>query len=255
MGLFASLTTRTVAAPAVGQEPLGRLRDLPARFEAVGEALVTNAPVEEACGVVGRDLAHDGVDLGEALSGLRSTYTLMVGREPDYQATRALCVAWSDETLGYLHQVSCENPMTGLASLPHLRARLMEVQRGAERDGGTASASYAMVVVDLPDADTRPVGGPGVPHPDHFARSLEIARVADRIRLVFGGEETIGQVSSVRLLVLATRDAGLARQVVLLRELIDEVVLGTRVWIEGLPGSAAGITAQLSELARARGPL
>lgn len=254
MGLFASLTSRAIAAPAGGQEPLGRLREPPARFEAVGEALVTGAPVEEVCGVVGRDLARDGVDLGEALSGLRSTYTLTVGREPDYQATRALCVAWSDETLGYLHQVSCENPMTGLASLPHVRARLVEVQRGAERDGGTASASYAMVVVDLPDADTWPVGRPGVPHPDHFARSLEIARVADRIRLVFGGGETIGQVGPCRLLVLATRDVRLARQVVLLRELLDEIAYGARVWIEGLPGSSAGIAAQLSELARARGP-
>lgn len=249
VGLFASLTTRSTAAGAGGQGPYERLRGLPARFEAVGETLATGEPVEGACGVVGRDLARDGVDLEEALAGLRSTYVLVAGRDPDYRATRALCVAWSEETLGYLHQVSCENPMTGLASPAHLRARLLEVQRGAERDGGTASASYAMVVVDLADADAR---APGSRDPDHFARALGLARAAERIRTVFGGEETIGQVSPLRLLVLAGRDADLATRVVQVRELLEP---GTRVWIEGLPGSSAGIAAQLSELARARGPL
>ena len=51
----------------------------------------------------------------------------MRGDEPDFDATEALSVAWSEETLGYLHQVSCEDPLTGLATLAHLRARLAEL--------------------------------------------------------------------------------------------------------------------------------
>ena len=80
-------------------------------------------------------LARDGADLGEALDGLRATYARVQGGEPDFRALRALCIAWSEETLGYLHQLSCEDPLTGLASLAHLRARLSEVYRGAEQGG------------------------------------------------------------------------------------------------------------------------
>src|SRR5689334_9353042 len=56
---------------------------LPRRFEAIAEALweeaVSPADVIGACTVVGRDVARDGAALGEALSGLRTTYHLVRG--------------------------------------------------------------------------------------------------------------------------------------------------------------------------------
>ena len=90
---------------------------LPLRFEAVGESLVSGADVTAACSVVGRDVARDGAALGEALSGLRTTYELVLGEPPAFDAAEALSVAWSDATLEYLHDLSCEDPLTGLASL------------------------------------------------------------------------------------------------------------------------------------------
>ena len=41
-------------------------------------------------------------------------------------------MAWSDATLEYLHDLSCEDPLTGLASLAHVRTRLDEIYREAE---------------------------------------------------------------------------------------------------------------------------
>ena len=138
MGIFATLVRRgaqaEVTASAVPAGDVLRL-PLPARFEAVGERLLAGHDASSACAFVGREIARDGADLGEALDGLRTTYARVQGGEPDFRALRALCVAWSEETLGYLHQLSCEDPLTGLASLAHVRARLSEVYRGAEQGG------------------------------------------------------------------------------------------------------------------------
>src|SRR4051812_42309240 len=236
MGLFTTLSRRTATTGGRSQELPQCLRTgWPARFDAVGEALAAGSGARAACAVVGRELARDGVDLGEALDGLRSTFAQVLGREPDFASTEALSVAWSDETLGYLHQVSCENPLTGLATLAHLRARLAELQRGAEAHGTTVTSGHALVVVDVPWGDA----GEG---DAHFGRALLMARVADRARLVFAGEESIGEASPSRLLVLAPRTDDLGLRVVVLRGLIaDTTSLGgaVRVWIEGLPSSHA----------------
>lgn len=235
------------------QEMSERLRQVPvpgafpARFEAVGEALVAGSRAHDACAVVGRELARDGVDLSEALDSLRSTFAQAVGTEPDFGSTESLSVAWSDETLGYLHQVSCENPLTGLATLAHLRARLAELQRGAEATGIPAGTRYALVVIDLPAHEIDRGDA------DQFSRALLMARIADRARLVFSGEESVGEASPSRLLVLAARTDDLGLRVVVLKDLIaDTTSLGgaIRVWIEGLPSSHAAMAALLDELAR-----
>ena len=255
MGRFTTPTRtprkRAVTTSDECQEMPERLRNAPgegrypARFAAIGEALVAGTPVHAACAVVGRELARDGVDLGEALDGLRSTFARVLRREPDFASTESLSVAWSDETLGYLHQVSCENPLTGLATLAHLRARLAEIQRGAEASGLPATDSHALVVVDVPHDGAGAAG--------HFGRALAMARIADRARLVFSGEESIGEATPSRLLVLTPRSDDLGLRVVVLRDLIsDSTPLGgaARVWIEGLPSSHAAVAALLDELAR-----
>ena len=87
MPIFPALAFRRSAsqhlAPHQVQDlPEGIRRALPMRFEAVGEALVSEADVIAACTVVGRDVARDGAALGEALSGLRTTYQLVLGTTP-----------------------------------------------------------------------------------------------------------------------------------------------------------------------------
>jgi hypothetical protein len=245
MGLFATKASRAAATPGKSQEMPESLRQsLPARFEAVGEALLAGTDVHAACAVVGRDLARDGIDLSEALHGLRSTFALVVRREPDFDSTEALGVAWSDETLGFLHQVSCENPLTGLATLAHLRARVAEINRAAEEYGEDAVPEHVLVVIDQPTY-----------HRDEsLNRALTMARLADRARMVFAGAETIGEATPSRLLVLAERNETLGNRIAVLNDLI---AAGTpvgrptaRVWIEGVPTSPAASAAVLDELAR-----
>ena len=247
MGLFTTRSRRTRTPSGKSTEMSERLRKkLPARFEAVGEALSAGTDAHAACAVVGRDLARDGIDLNEALHDLRSTFALVVRSEPDFESTHALSIAWADETLGYLHEVSCENPLTGLATLAHVRGRLAEIQRGAESRGLAGDAGYALVVVDVPllsgaDRDAR------------LGSALVMAQVASQVRRVFEGEESIGEASPSRLLVVVERSDFLGTRVSTLRELLIEATPAdcvVRVWIEGLPANASATSTLLDELAR-----
>ncbi len=259
MGIFATLVRRgahaEVTADAVPDRDVLQ-RGLPARFEAVGERIAAGHDASSACAEVGREIARDGADLGEALDGLRTTYARVQGGEPDFRALQALCVAWSEETLGYLHQLSCEDPLTGLASLAHLRARLSEVYRGAEQGGRSTNTSHALVVVDVPLLAQRPSvegGRADVGVVAGFESALWLARLAEYARMVFPGGETIGLASPSRLVVVAERGDLLAPRVGLLRGLVEDMDPRgerARVWIEGLPPSDDGAGLLLDEIAR-----
>lgn len=220
---------------------------LPMRFEAVGEALVSGGDVAAACSVVGGDVARDGAGLGEALSGLRSTYRLVVGGDPDFGAVEALSVAWSEATLEYLHDLSCEDPLTGLTSLAHVRTRLAEVYRESELTDVGVQNSHALVVVALRNRGREAV----VEH--HFTRALRLCQVAEAIRAVFAGGQTIGRLGQNRAVALVNRTGDLGMSVATLTEYLDDLGLGAedvRVWIEGLPATAESASRLLDELAR-----
>ncbi len=249
MPLFPTLTFRRAGhAPAgLGDLPDDLRHSLPSRFEAVGEALAEDGDVVAACSVAGRDVALDGAALGEGLSGLRVTYQLVRGTAPDLEATEALAVAWSEATLEYLHQLSCEDPLTGLASLAHVRSRLDEVYRESELTDVAVSGSHALVVVEL--RLRAPVGGPDSP----FTRALRLVRVAEALRAVFSGGETLARAGLNRAVALVSRTGDLGVSVGLLREFLADLDLGStdvRVWIEGLPDSAGSAARLLDELAR-----
>lgn len=245
---FTSFTRwKSLAVDAPGRELPEQVRQLlPSRFEAVGEALVSGSDPAAACSVAGRAVARDGASLGEALDALRVTYTAVCGRVPDFSAAEALSVAWSEATLEYLHQLSCEDPLTGLASLAHIRTRLAEIYREADQAGTDVRATHALVIVETrgtPDAD-----------PDlHFTRALQLATVAEALRGVFSGGESTGRLGTHRAVAVVHRRLDLGRQVALLRSLLRDLDLDesqVRVWIEGLPAHAESLTRLLDELAR-----
>lgn len=267
MGLFAARARRLVGGTATvaGRQATS---GVPARFAAVGEALVAGArpaagpdglPVladglREACAVLGADLAGDGIPLTDALEDLRLTYDLVRGTAPDYGAVHALSVAWSDATLTYLHQLSCADPATGLASLGHLRAVLGGVYRAHPREGAVAER-HALVVVDIVEVSD-PAGallGEGRSGSTPWTRALLLARLGDAARSVFAGSEEIARAGQHRVVVLAGRDDRLGRRTALVRTLAESAVerdQQVRVWIEGLPGTELAAAQLLDELAR-----
>lgn len=215
---------------------------LPRGFEAVWEALVSDTDVAAASAEVGRTYALSGASLGEALDGLHATCARVLGREPAYASVKALSLAWSEATLEFLNQLSCEDPLTGMASLAHVRTRLSEIYREAENAGHDVRTREALVVVEV-----RSVAD------DHLSRALTLAQVADAIRTVFSGGETIGRAGAVRGVAVVHRRYELGGAVAVLREYLADLGLSepdVRVWIEGLPGSFESASRLLDELAR-----
>jgi hypothetical protein len=219
------------------------LAALPPRFEAVGEALASGMGSVDACAVAGRELARDGVPLAEALEALLATSSLVRGAEPDFGDARALAEAWSESTLEYLHGLTCEDPVTGLASLAHMQSRVSELYRGQLRDR-LAADTHALVLVEVNRPEPWP---PATVEP--FTTDLRAARVAEAVRTVFAGPETVGRLGRHRIVVVAGRDERLGRRVSLLRRLLGSLEGGARVWIEGLPAGSAAATVLLAELA------
>src|SRR3546814_17745608 len=106
----------------------------------------------DACGLAGSRLAQDGASRDDALEALNRTVLAVSGSEPAFADVRALSMAWSESTPAYLYQLSCEDPLTGLASLAHIRSRPSALYRGAP----PADDTHTRVVHDLP---TDPAGG------------------------------------------------------------------------------------------------
>jgi len=248
VGFFATLTRKNpTGGPEAGWELPERVRvSLPRRFEAVGEALASGSGSLDACDVAGRVLAQDGASLEEVLAGLCSTTRAVSGTDPSYADIRAISVAWSESTLAYLHQLSCEDPLTGLASLGHVRCRLSELYRGQFRYDTRLQDTHALVVADLPHDRPGHEHGDG----DSFSRAMRLVRLGEAARTVFSGAESIGRMGTNRIVVVVERDAQLGRRVAIMRKMLGMADYPTRVWIEGLPGTDAGAANLLDELAR-----
>ena len=235
MGRFA-MKSRGPGSDALGELTNEQRAALPPRFEAVGEAQASGADATEVCRHLGGVLAGDGVSLDEALDGLMITSTLVRGRDPEYDELVALSTAWSEATLGYLHRLSCDDPLTGLATQPHVRSRLSELYRARERSPERPLDSHALVVVEIRQGD------------EGLEQRMTLAQVGRTARTVFAGSETIGGIGLRRVVVVAERDESLPQRVTLLRTMTEREQ--ARVWIEGLPGSDEAAGALLDELAR-----
>ena len=217
---------------------------LPHRYEALGEALTSGSDVLGACAVAGEDLARDGASMQEALEGMRDTWRRSGAGDPSYDAVSALVTAWGETTLGYLHQLSCDDPLTGLASQAHLRSRLSELYRLAGADG---VAGHALVVVaQRLGVDPSDEAG------DHFTRAMRLARAGQMARTVFAHDETVARLGMHRVVILSRRDERLGRRVRVLGTLLEGSPEAgpVRLWIEGLPGTDHLAGSLLDELAR-----
>jgi hypothetical protein len=148
--------------------------------------------------VVGRDLAEQGVSVGEALGELRSTTRHVVQREPTFEECEALVDAWAEATLGYLNRLSCADPLTGLDSQAHLLALLLPPS------GLDVDPDLVMVVLEVSRPD------------DFFDLARRLSLLGDLGRGVFPRARTIARVGVRRLVVLVPAQPDLGRRVGLL---------------------------------------
>jgi hypothetical protein len=250
VGVFGIRKSPAASEPATREGLSEAIRlALPPRFGKVGEALASGSESVEACEVVGSDLARDGVSLEEAMDALSTTYRMVRGGDPDHAVTRALSLGWSEATLGYLNRLSCEDPLSGLASMAHVRGRLAELYRRQAGEGVAVRDTHALVVVDVPVARGTASAGR-----IRVEQALLASRVGELVRAVFPGAETVGRVGPRKVVVLCERGDRLGPRVVELRQRLVGLDAGApsgRVWLEALPDSDAGAAALLDGLSGA----
>ena len=210
----------------------------------VSDALLADAvrdgrpDVADVALVVGASAARLGVPLHEVMDHVERAFA---GQPPSFEATRAAVLAWADEALVLRADISCEDPLTSLATTAYVRSRLAEIYRGAERDGHEAAHRTAFVVVELPRASAG----------HELEQSLRALDVAEAMRAVFAGDETVARVSPRRFAALVGRGRTdvltLSTLRILLERSLDES-MQPRVWVEELPPSVEGVARVLAGL-------
>jgi len=225
-------------------------------FEPLADALLYSGNLEACATEVGLRVATDGVALDQALDDLAATYFAVGAGQPGYRVVRALCLAWNEVSLQYLHGLSCSDPLTGLASLPHLRSRLDELYQSAQRDDERVDRTHVLVLVELgPPVDPAPSIGPTGDLSERFAELLCLVEVAEGLRTVFSCGETLASIGAHRAVALVVRHPDLGLTVESLRQLLvswsrTTVRSAPRVWTESLPPRHELVTDLLDELAR-----
>lgn len=220
---------------------------LPTGFDALVERLVLGGDLDGVCVHIGESAANSGVPLDEILIGLERVYAEVRGAEPPFAVTRTLTMAWTESSLQYLHAMSCEDPLTGLASLPHVRSGLNEIYRMCERTGGQVTDEWTLVVAEVARSD--------LAEPPRWG-GLAMLDIAEAIRTAFDDRVSIGRAGRHRVVAIVRRDATLPMAVSAAQELLATQGTGmspvesTRVWIEGLPPTSTGASLLLDELAR-----
>lgn len=155
-----------------------------------------------------RARAEAGAGLDETLTDLAALHAVLTAPEntaglvaPDPNAAptdlvRATALAWADASGGELRNAEETENLTNLTTHAYLRTRLGEVYRQATRDEVLVSESHSLLAVTL---DLSAVVG--------WSRVMAMVLVADVLRDVFDGGESIALLGPSVAVVLGNRDS------------------------------------------------
>ncbi len=173
------------------------------------------AGMDLACALtdLGRARARSGAGLDETLTDLAALHAVLdsplevdglVSAAPDAMPVRLLrptAIAWADTALGDPRTADATETLTGLATEEYLRVRLGEVYRRGRRGGYSPADRFALLVVTL---DLSKVSG--------WPRLMAMVLVADVLRRVFDGGESLAVLGPSVAVILAERDNALAER-------------------------------------------
>lgn len=231
-----------------------------AEIDDVCHAVLDGAELAPALRHLGRARAERGAGLGETLCDLAALHAVVNGPgasdgivSPDPDATparliRVTALAWADVVLDQLAHTEVSDGLTGLSSPAYLRARLREVYREAEAQDVPVSDKYVLVLL-----------APDVSRTSGWSRLAAMVLLADSLRAVYNGGQTLAAIGPATLAVLAERDGRCAARLAELRwsaaaRLSVDPTLAEigppPVWLEQLPATHEAACRLLVELAR-----
>lgn len=197
--------------------------------EALCDAVADGTDPWAAAERLGRERAGAGISLGETLADV-DVLAHLAAPEMAESLRRAVSLGWADRITA--PPAGVVDPLTGLLSPDYLHARLGEVYRAAEVAGDRVPSSSALVVVRV-----------DVSGECELDRALPMMVIAEAMRTVFSGGQTLSLLSERTAVVLCGRDRRLARRATLLHELLVPRLASdpqiahadVQVWIESLP--------------------
>jgi hypothetical protein len=193
-----------------------------------------------ASAALGRDRADAGVFLDEARADLETaTRVARVMPGETAQLLDALTVGWVDRTLDTYYVAGCVDPLTELASMPYLLARLSELYAEAGFRDTCVADSHALVAVDIADVA------------DPLESEVQLIALQSAMRAAFRGGETLARVGrSTAVALVARSEPRLSKSLLVLRIELQlgraEQRLGNpRMWLERLPSERSAVPAAL----------
>jgi len=234
----------------------------PAPGEA-GLAVVGDAALTTACADLGRSRARAGVGIAETIDDLAALFAVLAAGpdagpggcpegpaehrpggdqdgEPPLHLVCAVAEGWAEESLDQLAQGGCEDPLSGLATLPHLRTRLAEVYREAEQAGTSPADTHRLLVAGLPY------------RPDPWRRMALAILIGHELRTAFPGGETLSIASHYGTgpaIALVRAHGDLPLRYARLRRSI-QATYSTQIRMTPLPGLLTEALRLVEELAR-----
>lgn len=195
--------------------------------------------------VVAHEVGASAAQLGDPLEDLLTTievaYLEARASDPEYRVIKAAMTAWHEQMTLFNLEVSCEDPLTTMATLAHVRSRIEDAYRVAGTRCRAPEAEYALVLMQFAE---RPRALP-------LEASMDVLRIARVLRLVFDADECFAPLTSRRYVVLAHRSridrVGDLRTVFAADGLDDAI---ERIWVESMPPSPDDVSWLLSELSR-----
>jgi GGDEF domain-containing protein len=205
--------------------------------DAVCAAVLKDGKAELALAGLGRARATAGAGLSETLADLAALHAVLAQPDspdgfvtPDVDATparllRLTALAWADVAADHLAHTEVTDPLTGLPTVAYLRTRLAELYRQAARDGCQAAEEHLLLVVAM---DFSAAAG--------WSRLTGMILVAEAIRAVFDGGESVATLGPSTAAALVPRDGRIAsRGVMLRRELNERLSVDVHVREAGVP--------------------
>jgi hypothetical protein len=229
--------------------------------DAVCSSAVRQTDLMQPLSRLGRARAEAGAGLDETLTDLAALHAVLtspesstglIATDPDAAPTalvRTAALAWADASSGELRNAGATENLTSLTTHAYLRTRLGEVYRQAERDEVPVPASHSLLAVTL---DLSAVAG--------WSRLMAMVLVADVLREVFDGGESIALLGPSVAVVLGLRDTAFGDRALTAGWLVGErlaadpqLASSRRPWlrVEKLPESLDEARALLHRISRA----
>ena len=229
-----------------------------ARGEA-GLAAVGATALAAACAGLGRSRARAGVGIAETIDDLVALFAVLGGDggeraggdggeragvlsegrhwDPALRLVGAIAEGWAEESVSQFARGGCEDPLSGMATLPYLRTRLAEVYREAEQRGTSPAETHRLLVVGLPR------------RPDPWRRLVLPILVGRDLRAAFPGGETLSLAKPGPAIALVPARRDLPLRYARLRRNI-QAAFGTQIRMTALPRRLTEALRLVDELAR-----